>query len=119
MWLEDHKTAADVFVNHSCSTGAAKVDAGEGAFLTLLRLPQIGLLHGLIDGLIIVLVGAFLSQTRDAGLGIVPVATIVLVEIGGLVGETAQGIAEGGDAFAGLGTAQFDAGILNAFVGAL
>ena len=47
------------------------------------------------DAIVDLLGGAVLRQARDAGLGRVPVALAVLVEVGGLVGQAPQGVAEG------------------------
>ena len=62
-------------------------------------------------------IGPVGCEGGDGGLGRIPVAGAVAVEVGGAVGEAAQGVAEVGDAFARHGAAELNAPFVQSLVG--
>ena len=90
---QHHQPRVEV-VGHVLPGLRQRMDAAEVA-----RLAQVGsqalvqLLHHLV-GIALELLGAVLRQLGDRGLGRVPVARAVLVEVGGRSGQPPQGIAE-------------------------
>ena len=113
---QHHQTRVGI-VGHVGARPRQEVDAAEVARLAQVGAQPLVQLAGHGVGVALVLLGAIFGQLGDRRLGGVPVASGVLIEIGGRSTQAAQRVAEDGRRLAGHDAAELDAPVFQAAVG--